>query len=142
MSLFQPNQFGGYVRFGDWPEDERSQNHAAGWKEEGVSVYDLDNHMGAPQDPDPDWQSDGAEWAKDGMHNRMTAALGSGRWTPHTRGHIVKGDVVGTGWDGEPLLRNVKKVGDWPEHVHRWAPGEQLALFPERVLQPKQHGRS
>lgn len=42
-----------FVRFGDWPENERSMNHAFGGYEEGVSVYDMAGPHANPVDPDP-----------------------------------------------------------------------------------------
>lgn len=47
------NRHGVYLRFGDWPHDERSNNNVTGGKEEGVSVYSMGNTHAEPHDPDP-----------------------------------------------------------------------------------------
>lgn len=144
-----------YLRFGDWPADERSTNNVTGHKEEGVSVYDLD-HRGHPMDPDPDYSRghehdeycDGDcnmdafndEYGNDTLeemqgrvhraeHNRF-----NGHDQPSETGHLVQGHMVGIGHDGEPLLNNVKRVGDWIDHRHLFIPGAQphrLARDPE-----------
>jgi hypothetical protein len=37
-------------------------------------------------------------------------------------GHLVRGEMAGIGYDGEPLLRNVRRVGDWIDHRHLFIP--------------------
>lgn len=133
-----------YLRFGHWPEDERSENYVTGGREEGVSVYDLD-HKGEPMDPDPhysrghehdehcepdcdlDWNN--SEFGND-THEEMNGRVSraeKGRRNdydlPHQVGHLVKGKMVGIGHDGEPLINNVKRVGDWIDHRHHFIPG-------------------
>lgn len=132
-----------YLRFGHWPKDERSQNGVTGHREEGVSVYDLDHH-GEPMDPDPhmsrghehdeycepdcDMHLDNDDYGNDTreeMHGRVHRAERN-RYNGADRngetGHLVKGDMVGFGHDGEPLLRNVRRVGDWIDHRHHFIP--------------------
>lgn len=133
-----------YLRFGHWPEDERSENYVTGGKEEGVSVYDLD-HRGDPMDPDPDmnrghhhdegcesgcdldWgNSDYGNDTHDEMNGRVNRAEKGRRNDydlPHQTAHLVKGKMVGIGHDGEPLIQNVKRVGDWIDHRHLFIPG-------------------
>jgi hypothetical protein len=149
------NPHGVYVRFGDWPDDERSTNHAMGWKEDGVSVYDLD-HEGNPEDPDagfnryhehdehcdPDcdldsWNEDYGNDTREEMHGRVDRAernRSMGYDRSGDTGHLVKGDMVGIGHDGEPLLNNVRRVGDWIDHRHMFIPTakpHRLARDPE-----------
>ncbi len=171
------NPHGVHIRFGDWPENERSMNHAEGGHEEGVSVYDMHGSHAEPADPDPHgfraehdigWQremhidthGDDKDFEPDytytpdndtgeEMRNRRrqsyrSATYDGNSWEDHDqqpsglRGHFVKGDVVGSGYDSEPLLRGVRHVGAWPQDAHRFVPGTQEGLFPERLLQPKQ----
>lgn len=97
-----------HLRFGLWPEDERSRNHVTGHKEEGVSTYELHPHTNEPVDPDPHMQSDGAEWAHDGMQNRVRDFH-----RERLSGYEVTGRFAGIGHDGENLLRGVQKLGRW-----------------------------
>lgn len=140
---YHPDQV--YLRFGGWPDDERSSNNVTGFKEDGVSVYDLD-HEGEPMDPDPDlnrghehdegcepdcdldsWNDDYGNDAGQEMRDRADRserARRRGVSSDHPDvGHLVKGDMVGIGHDGEPLLNNVRRVGDWIDHRHLFVPG-------------------
>lgn len=145
-SYGQPNDQGLYLRFGHWPKDERSHNNVTGGKEDGVSVYDLDRH-GEPMDPDPDMNrghhhdeycephcdldEGDEEYGNDTleeMHGRVQRAETNrrrGHDIPAETGHLVKGEMVGFGHDGEPLLRNVKRIGDWIDHRHHFLPGAE-----------------
>jgi 8-oxo-dGTP pyrophosphatase MutT (NUDIX family) len=132
-----------YLRFGAWPKDERSHNNVTGFKEEGVSVYDLDHH-GDPKDPDEhmgrwhehdescgpecdldsyneDYGNDTGEEMRGRVH-RAERNRYNGTDRPSETGHLVTGDEVGVGHDGEPLLNNVKRVGDWIDHRHLFIP--------------------
>jgi 8-oxo-dGTP diphosphatase len=136
-----------YLRFGHWPKNERSENMVMGGHEEGVSVYDLDRH-GNPEDPDPHFQRghqheegcepdcdmgeyDHEDFGNDtreemlGRVNRAERARRSGSEHPADVGHLVKGEMVGLGHDAEPLLNNVRRVGDWIDHRHLLIPGAQ-----------------
>lgn len=140
---YHPGQV--YLRFGHWPENERSSNNVTGFPEEGVSVYDLD-HEGEPMDPDPGWERghhvhdegcgedcDIPEFDEDygndtgeemrGRAGRAEKNRRYGRDLSSETGHLVKGDMVGIGHDGEPLLNNVRRVGDWIDHRHLFVPG-------------------
>lgn len=144
-----------YLRFGDWPADERSTNNVTGAKEEGVSVYDLDHH-GHPKDPDPDYSRGhehdeycdddcnmddfNDEYGNDtleemqGRVHRAERRRYNGNDHPSETAHLVQGHMAGIGHDGEPLLNNVKRVGDWIDHKHLFFPGAQphrLARDPE-----------
>jgi hypothetical protein len=154
-----------YLRFGHWPKDERSQNNVTGWKEEGVSVYDLDHH-GEPVDPDAglnryhehdehcegdcdldQWNDDYGNDTGEEMNGRVNRAETNrrrGREFAGDTGHLVKGKMVGVGHDGEPLLKNVRRVGDWIDHRHLLIPGAErhrLARDPydEDYEPPKQN---
>lgn len=83
----------GFIRFGDVPEDEKSYNYRDGFYEKGVSVYNALFYPDGKYEiiPENDIQVFGS------------ISFGS---RPAFR---VWGDVVGTGSDGEPLLRNVYK---------------------------------
>lgn len=123
------NNRGLYLRFGRWPADERSENSITGHREEGVSVYDLD-HEGEPMDPDPHYsrnlEDDEYNDSLAEMHGRVHRAERNrmrGSDVPGDTGHLVRGDMVGIGHDGEPLLRNVHRVGDWIDHRHHFIPG-------------------
>lgn len=137
---------GVYLRFGDWPADERSRNNVTGRKEDGVSVYDLDRD-GDPEDPDPgyerghhhdescdpdcdlDWENDdygndpGEEM--DGRIRRAERGRRTGDDRRSDTAHLVRGDMVSLGHDAEPLLRNVRRVGDWIDHRHLFIPGAE-----------------
>jgi 8-oxo-dGTP pyrophosphatase MutT (NUDIX family) len=111
-----------YLRFGDWPEDERSHSPAGGYKEEGVSVYDT--HRGHPVVPGDEIGY--GEYGND-THDEL-----QGRINQYHRGnvpaHVVKGDMVGIGYDGEPLLRNIQRVTTFNPEQHRLHP-----VWKERV---------
>jgi 8-oxo-dGTP pyrophosphatase MutT (NUDIX family) len=154
-----------YLRFGDWSDDERSHNNVTGFKEDGVSVYDLDHH-GNPKDPDPDfnrghehdehcepdcdldsWNDDYGNDTREEMEGRVRRAernRANGYHRPGEEPHLVKGDMVSIGHDGEPLLNNVRRVGDWIDHRHHFIPGAEphrLARHPddEDYEPPEEH---
>lgn len=83
----------GFIRFGDIPKNEKSFNYRDGFHENGVSVYNALFYPDGKYEilPENDIQVFGS-------------ISYSGR--PAYR---VWGDVVGTGSDGEPLLRNVRR---------------------------------
>jgi 8-oxo-dGTP diphosphatase len=135
---------GVYLRFGHWPDDERSYSPAGGYKEEGVSAYDLDRN-GDPSidhgldrtspwhhehdehcEPDCDLADYDDQDAPDNdpreeMQGRVKRAERHryyGEDEPGDTGHLVRGDMSGVGYDGEPLLKNVRRVGDWIDHRH------------------------
>lgn len=91
-----------YIRFGGWPSDERSNNNVTGFKEEGVSVYEMD-HRGYPS---INWEGNFGN-AQDDLVSRITDLR---RRRSDDPVFMVQGDVIGTGQDGEPLLRNVRVI--------------------------------
>jgi hypothetical protein len=93
------------LRVGDYSgPNHRSQNFAQGRTEKGLSVYELDA-KGQPVTPPghPDYDS---AWIEQDMRDRL--AGDDPKW-------LVEGEVVGIGGDGEPLLRKVRTIGEWPE---------------------------
>lgn len=135
-----------YLRFGDWDPKERSNNWVTGHPEGGVSVYELNKH-GNPIDPDsamnrdehlPDDDydkrgNDTSDELRGRVHN-AERAFHNGVWdAKNARAHLVTGDHVGFGHDDEPLLTNVKRVGDWIQHRHLFVPTAEkhrMALDP------------
>jgi 8-oxo-dGTP diphosphatase len=128
---------GVYLRFGHWPDDEKSYSPAGGYKEEGVSAYDLDRN-GDPsidhgldrghvhdehcEDDCPlDYNEDYGNDPREEMQDRVKRAEKNryyGEDRPGDTGHLVRGEMSGVGYDGEPLLKNVRRVGDWIDHRH------------------------
>lgn len=100
----QPAQF---LRVGDWDKSETSGNYAEGRREPGVSVYELhppdSPYAGAPKLPSgPDADDMNVE---EDFNSRMRSDEPK---------HLVTGKVLPVrGHDGEPLLKNVKRVGEW-----------------------------
>jgi hypothetical protein len=76
-----------------------------------------------------DWDND--EYGNDTgeeMHGRVhRAERNRHRGEDHRgeTGHLVTGEMVGLGHDAEPLLRKVKRVGDWIDHRHLLIPGAE-----------------
>lgn len=86
-----------YLRFKSLPKGERSRNHETGRLEDGVSVYALE------------WDVLGRAWKLVMTGNPFQFVLNSFRGD--VPAYIVTGERVGTGSDGEPLIRNVTIVG-------------------------------
>lgn len=136
-----------YLRFGHWPEDERSFSGAGGYHEEGVSAYDLDRHgnpaidhgldrghtqhyddcdvdeFGTCQYTDPEPPDNDPREEMQGRVGRAEKNRRQGSDKPHETGHLVRGEMSGVGYDGEPLLKNVRRAGDWIDHRHLLIPG-------------------
>jgi 2'-5' RNA ligase/ADP-ribose pyrophosphatase YjhB (NUDIX family) len=127
---------GVYLRFGDWPHDERSFSPAGGYHEDGVSVYDLDRegdpsidhgfNRGHEHDEHCDencylHEDNPGNDPREEMQGRRTRAERARHYGSDEQsgvGHLVRGEMTGVGYDGEPLLKNVKRVGDWIDHRH------------------------
>jgi len=89
-----------YVRFGDIPEDERSYNHTDECYEDGVSVY------AAEVESVPSASDAAGMFVPVGSKTLQILMLA------HRDTYLVTGDRVGTGVDGEPLLRDVEIVAE------------------------------
>jgi len=85
-----------YVRFGDIPDDERSYNSTDECYEDGVSVYAAEI------------ESVPAESDANGMFVPVGSKTLQILMLAHRDTYLVTGDRVGTGVDGEPVLRNVE----------------------------------
>ena len=98
-----------YVRFGrksePFPENERSWNVLTQQYEDGVSVYEAIERNGNYQIILP--KMDGTTLATLGMCYNVAQGLSGQTDNPL---YEVTGDVVGHGYDGEPVLRNCKVV--------------------------------
>ncbi|MEX1550468.1 hypothetical protein [Enterococcus sp. 5B7_DIV0075] len=78
-----------YLRFGIIPDDERSYNYISKGYEDGVSVFEMRNE-------------------KPVLSSLQLLDSYSGR--NNMQAFLVTGDRVGTGHDGEPLLKNVQYI--------------------------------
>lgn len=83
-----------YVRYGDLPENGRSTNHADGSLEDGVSVFYGETLPSGEARPLPKRQEQIA-----GAFILRSRPL-----------YIVEGEEIGTGSDGEPLLKDCKII--------------------------------
>lgn len=91
-------QYTAYLRFKDLPRGGRSRNYATGQLEDGVSCYGLE------------WDVLGRCWEAVGCSNPYQYILNSMRGD-EVPAYIVTGERVGTGSDGEPIIRNAQIVG-------------------------------
>lgn len=78
-----------YLRFGIVSDNETSHNYLDGSQEDGVSVFELKER-------------------KPVLSNLQLVESFSGRF--NIEAFIVTGEKIGVGYDGEPLLKNVKYV--------------------------------
>lgn len=81
-----------YVRFGKLPPNGRSRNHADGTLEEGVSVFHGERLPSGEARPLPNTNQELGS-----LLSLFTRDL-----------YIVTGEEIGTGSDGEPLIRNAR----------------------------------
>lgn len=90
-----------YLRIGDWHASETSRNYSIGDTETGISVYDLagDGSIVVPSE---------GEWSSVDLSQRLQSD------EPR---HLVQGEWVGCGGEGEPVLRNLVHVGFWPHDL-------------------------
>ena len=99
-----------FIRFGDWPKDERSNiwYQPEGSKEDGVSVYEAGIYNGSDSYFKGKLEILGPHHSAQfvGTLDSFIKEFASGGISAY----LVSGNVVGVGSDGEPLLRNVKKI--------------------------------
>jgi len=81
-----------YVRFGDLPDGEQSTDHSSGRKEAGVSVYACEED--------------------DGVYYLGGTELQTVFYLLDRPIYLVSGERVGTGADGEPLIRDCEIEAD------------------------------
>lgn len=101
-----------YIRFGEIPKDEQSSIYYRGMycgKEIGVSVYDCtfirgEHHIIVP-----------CPVTMGGL-DTITGFLFYNKNRPI---YLVEGEWVGTGHDGEPLIRDVKIIADITDRFRR-----------------------
>lgn len=87
-----------FLRDGEWCKCERSCNTAAGRLECGVSVFECEDAGGG------NWRGKGPAFTRrEQVFKGQRRKLLCGRQT----WYLVKGNCVGTGADGEPLLKTV-----------------------------------
>lgn len=89
-----------YIRFGDLPDNERSYNSTQDQLEDGVSVY------GAELESVPPESGTAGMFVPVGP-TRLQIILLAQRDT-----YLVTGERVGTGADGEPLLRDIEVLAE------------------------------
>jgi len=90
-----------FVRFGKWPENERSRNWLVRGEEvyeKGVSAY---NAIFSPHT---------GRWMLETVDHAATAGTMQELLYGDRPIYLVQGDIVGEGTDGEPVLRNVRLV--------------------------------
>ena len=99
-----------YIRFGDWHWSETSRNYYEGTDrttEEGVSVFRADALPGGLYDVwiarerNPVSEGDLAEtfYTFRSIHKREGGPV-----------YVLRGELVGWGWDGEPLIQDISIV--------------------------------
>lgn len=105
-----------YIRFGRIPEDERSRDNRNGRWEDGVSVYACDR----------DTTGEDAPEGVDEAYYLAGTMLQTVFYLMTRDTYLVTGEHVGTGADGEPLLRDVDAVAELtsPSGVGGWVVAE------------------
>jgi len=101
-----------YIRFGNTPEGERSYDNRNDRLEDGVSVYACERDA---TDEDAPEGVDEAYYLAGTMLQTVFSLM-------HRDTYLVTGEQVGTGADGEPVIRDVEVVANLrtPEGVGGW----------------------
>lgn len=102
-----------FLRFGEIPADERSMNHITEKPEKGVSAFAL-KPSGLPESPDM-FNSFPLR-----MEDHLQQQAGQEKLS------LLQGRRVGRGYDGEPLLRDVKEL---PVKWHRPQRGTKPSYY-------------
>lgn len=130
-----------FVRFGEWPEDERSTNWVHGIKEHGVSVYHgtvgpdglVDIHV--PRAVSPNDTDNEEEWNDpDGTFNGL---VGDHRRGKH-KAYVVTGEQTGIGHDGEPVIQGVQHVRDLEPHEYHSSSAGLRPMKPKPMVKHEQ----
>lgn len=124
-----------YLRFGTWHPSETSRNYATGRTEDGVSTFGVRKRNGK-WDIVIDHYEDAVRNTRDiGEYGDLTDTfwafvrrMESDRREAEDYGYaydpdnifILRGEVVGYGWDGEPLIQDI-------EIVERVSPSDLVA---------------
>ena len=106
-----------YLRFGKWPENERSQNFITGDRERGVSVFGMEP-SGLPESPN----------LIDTFPYRMSDHLSSTHADDPL--YLVQGRPVGEGYDGEPLIQDITRLPTTWHRPQRWTLPAQKSVGP------------
>lgn len=95
-----------FLRFGTWHPSERSRNYARGGTEDGVSVYDVEWrakderwNVRMPTESDNPWGPEDTFWT---LLKKAEAG--------EDPIFVLRGEVVGVGHDGEPLIQHIGVV--------------------------------
>jgi hypothetical protein len=96
-----------YVRFGMMPENDKSFNSLDEFYEEGVSVYEALYRDGKFQILLPIINDTSINTLVNCFN---TAQCLSGQIYHYSRLNLVDGEYIGTGSDGEPLLKNCRII--------------------------------
>lgn len=111
---------GTYLRFGKWPENERSYNFITGGHERGVSAYELGL----------DGAINPGKWGSEALDRRRLEHL----FPEDHRGEsvpqfVIQGRRAGYGEDGEPVLRDIRDLGIGYHRPYRPAPAPYDGQF-------------
>ena len=121
-----------FIRFGDIPKDERSfiryRNYECGY-EQGVSVYSCTMVDGLPQLVIPYPYAEGI------FHTLWDFLEYRDRNV-----YLVTGTQIGTGYDNEPLLTNVKIIQDITELWKSDVKNYDAIRHKQLIARAEQHG--
>ena len=118
-----------FLRFGEIPKDERShisyRSYDCGY-ENGVSVFECTD----------DYRIILPSKIPEGVLADITNFL----FYSHKNVYIVEGDVVGIGYDNEPLLKNVKVIKDITKEYYEMIKVDERKLHDELIKRAEERG--